>query len=295
MPKCKLCKKEQILSGYCKDHFIDYFEKTIEDTIKKFDLFKKSDKIMVGVSGGKDSLATIFVLNKLGYNVTGLAIDEGIKKYREYTLNDLEKFSKKYKICFRVVSFEKEFGVSLDKAVKKLNQNPCHTCGVFRRFLLNKHSKGYDALATGHNLDDEAQAIMMNVFKAQTDLLARLGPVSGAKANAGFTKRVKPLYFLKEKEVKAYTLLKGFDITFHECPYTHLSFRSSVQEELNVLETNTPGTKLNIVNNFLGQKSHIEKLFESTENANICSICGEPSSKDVCRSCQIINEIKKIN
>lgn len=293
MPKCKLCKKEQIISGYCKDHFLKYFEDNVKSTINKFDLFKKSDNIMVGVSGGKDSLATLYVLKKLGYKVTGLAIDEGIKNYREHTLVDLKTFSKKYDISFKIVSFEKEFGVTLDNAVKKLSQNPCHTCGVFRRFLLNKYSKEFDALATGHNLDDEAQAIMMNLFKAQTELLARLGPISGAKSHDGFTKRVKPLYFLKEKEIKAYTILRGFDITFHECPYTHSSFRSSVQDELNKYEIINPGTKLNIVNHFISIKKNIEELFKSNGTAKICKSCGEPSSNDNCRTCQIIESIKK--
>jgi len=292
MPKCKLCKNPSIVSGYCKIHFLNYFENTVKNTIERFNLLKKFDKVMVGVSGGKDSLATLFVLKKLGYNVTGLAIDEGIKGYREYTLVDLKNFCDKYKIEFKVVSFDKEFNVTLDKAVKKLNQNACHTCGVFRRFLLNKYSKGFDALATGHNLDDEAQAIMMNIFKAQSELLARLGPVSGVKSNEGFTKRIKPLYFLKEKEVKAYTILQGFDITFHECPYTHSSFRSSVQDELNKFEIINPGTKLNIVNHFISKKHDIESLFESNNSASICSNCGEPSSKENCRTCQIIEEIK---
>lgn len=292
MSKCKLCNDVSVISGYCKYHFLDYFENTVKDTIKKFNLLNKDDKVIVGVSGGKDSLATLFVLKKLGFDVSGLAIDEGIKGYRENTLVDLRKFSKKHGISFKVVSFNNEFKVTLDKAIKKLSQNPCHTCGVLRRFLLNKYSKGYDVIATGHNLDDEAQAIMMNVFKAQTDLLTRLGPISGVKSNEGFTKRIKPLYFLKEKEVRAYTFLRGFNIGFHECPYTHSSFRSSVQDELNKYEITHQGTKLNIVNHFLSIKKDIIETYLSENSVNVCKICGEPASNDNCRTCQIINSLK---
>ena len=292
MSKCKRCNNSSVVSGYCKTHFIEYFENTVKNTIKCFNLINKNDKVMVGVSGGKDSLATLFTLKKLGYDVTGLCIDEGIKGYRPNTIIDLENFCKKQDISFKIISFEKEFGLSLDKAVKKLNQNACHICGVFRRFLLNKYSKEYNVLATGHNLDDESQAIMMNLFKAQSELLARLGPISGVKTHAGFTRRIKPLYFLKEKEVKAYTILQGFEIGFHECPYTHTSFRSSVQEELNNYEITNPGTKLNIVNHFLSKKKNIELLFANENHANICKNCGEVASKDNCRTCQIINEIK---
>ncbi len=289
--KTRNCKKDSVISGYCKDHFLEYFEKKVFDTIKKYRLLNKDDKVAVAVSGGKDSLSTLYLLKKFGYNAEGLAIDEGIKGYRETTIKDLKNFSKKNKIKIQIIDFKKEFKTTLDSAVKKTSENPCHTCGVLRRFLLNKYSKGYDVIATGHNLDDEAQAIMMNILKAQTELQARLGPVTGLKQSSGFTKRIKPLYLIKEKEVKAYTILKGFEVHFTECPYAHRSFRGEVQNMLNILEEKKSGSKENLVKSFLRELPDIQEKFRTAGEVNECLVCGEPAAKGVCRTCQLIEKI----
>jgi uncharacterized protein (TIGR00269 family) len=131
----------------------------------------------------------------------------------------------------------------------------------------------------------------MNIFKAQTELQARIGPVSGLKNEKEFTKRVKPLYLLKEKEVKAYTLLKGFNITFSECTYSHLSFRSEVQKSLNDYESKHNGAKFNLITNFLRYAPDFKKRFKTHENISVCSNCGEPSAKNECRTCQILKKI----
>lgn len=290
--KCKSCSKKAVISNYCSDHFIDYFENTVKDTIKQFFLLKKSDKVVVAVSGGKDSLTTLYVLKKLGYKVDGLAIDEGISNYRERTLGDLDKFSKEHNIKINIILFKAEFKYDLDEILKKHKLNPCYVCGVFRRYLLNKYSKKYDVIATGHNLDDEAQAIMMNIAKAQPELLSRLGPVTGLKNSKYFTKRIKPLYLLKDREVKAYTVLKGFRVQYSECPYSFASFRASVQEELNNLEQKQPGVKLNIIQNFLDNQDKIKDKFSTTETVNTCIKCGEPSSGEICKTCEIMETFK---
>ena len=289
--KCKKCKDNAVISGFCEKHFVEYFEKKVKATIKEFNLISKKDRVVVAVSGGKDSIATLYLLKKFGYNVEGLAINEGIAGYRKKTLDDLKNFSKKEKVKVKIISFQKEFGLALDDAVKKTKETPCHVCGVLRRFLLNKYSKDYDVIATGHNLDDEAQAVMMNIFKAQTELLSRLGPVSGIKIGKGFTKRVKPLYFLKEKEVKVYTILKGFSIGFVECPYTHMSFRSEVQKALNEYESKHVGAKMNIIKSFLKGLPGLKRKFKTKNEVSTCKICGEPAANETCRTCFLIKKI----
>ena len=289
--KCKKCAQKSLVSGFCKDHFIEYFEKTVKATITEFKLINKSDKVAVAVSGGKDSLVTLYVLNKLGYNIEGIAIDEGISDYREHTLIDLKIFCESLNIKYKIYSFEYEFGKKLEIILKKVNDNPCHMCGVLRRFLLNKYSKNYNVIATGHNLDDEAQAVMMNVLKSQVELSARLGPLTGLKYSKNFTKRVKPLYFLKDKEIKAYTILKNIKVKFSECPFSHTSFRSAVADELNILELKKEGSKLNLINNFLEILPSLKEKFSTDKEVNICQKCKEPSAGDVCRTCELIKKV----
>lgn len=291
--KCEICELKPVITNpvLCKDHFIIDFEKRVEDTIINFNLLKKSDKVLVATSGGKDSLTTLYILKKLGYNPSGLLIDEGINNYRELTIEDMKEFGKKYDIPFVIKSFKEEYGYSLDESVKKINVKACHLCGILRRQLLNKYSKDYDVIATGHNLDDEAQSIMMNILKSQTNLLARLGPISGIKKDDNFTRRIKPLYLIPEKHIKLYTILLGLKNTFTECPYTFDSFRNEVQEMLNNLESKKPGSKANIVNHFLKNSDGIKKLHKKESSVGICEECFEPSSDNICNACKMVKKL----
>ena len=210
--QCSQCKNKAIIelqhASVCKVHFLHYFEDKAFKTIKKYQMIDRNDKVCVAVSGGKDSLTALYITKKYFVennlpleNLFGLAIDEGIKNYREHTLKDLKKFCTENKLKFYVISAKKEFGYTLDKAIKiiekKTGKKPCNLCGIWRRFLLNKYARKYKAtkVITGHNLDDEAQVIVMNWFKANTTLASHLGPISGVKKQKLFVQRVKPLYF----------------------------------------------------------------------------------------------------
>ena len=280
---CKKCKNKSIISNYCKEHFTEYFENKVKDTIKEFDLIKKDEKICVAVSGGKDSIVLLYLLNKFKYNVFALAIDEGIKGYRQQTIDFLKKFCEKHKIPLEIKSFREEAGKDLDD-MKHIGP-ACNVCGTYRRFMLNKYSQEYDKIATGHNLDDEAQAVFMNLFKAQTELFDRQGPKT--KEGRGFTQKIKPLYKLKEKEILAYAFIKGFDVPTEECPYTHLSFRAKVREFINREEAKEEGIKKNIVEKFL----EIKKNDDEPIITNTCKECGYPSQEDICKACKLKKEI----
>ena len=293
--KCVKCKNKAIYKDptYCKDHFIHHIESTIKKTIRKYKLIDKKDKLFVAVSGGKDSLTVLYNLRE--YNPTAIAIDEGIKGYREHTIKDLRAFCKAHKIRLQIISIKKEFGFTLDQILKKIRVKPCTVCGTLRRYLLNLHARklGATKLATGHNLDDEAQAVLMNLFRNQLWISARLGPITEIIKDKRFIPRIKPLYFLSEKEVTAYTLLKNFNVRYVECPYTHESYRGAIQDILNDYELKHPGTKRNIIKGFLKQLPDLKKQFATDDRPNFCVQCNEPSVQKMCRACQILEKIKK--
>jgi uncharacterized protein (TIGR00269 family) len=279
----------------CKDHFITYFERRAFGTIKKHKLVSNKDKVCVAASGGKDSTAVLYIISKFKpKKLTALLIDEGIKGYRDRTISDLKRFCAKHSIPLKIISFEKEFGMKLDRIIasKKLSLKPCAICGTLRRYLLNKYSKGFDVIVTGHNLDDEAQAVVMNVFRSQIDVLARLGPKTGVASHKGFVQRVKPLYFCSEKECALYALLMDFGVSFNECPYVVDAYRADIRDMLNGYESAHKGTKLNIVSNFLKVLPMLKNEFAGT-SPNSCSSCGEPCSGAVCNACKLVAEIKK--
>lgn len=279
---CISCREHPVFEALCKEHFYKQFEARVKETIKKYGLFKKKDNVLVAASGGKDSLTTLFVLKKFGYTISALAIDEGIAGYRDDSLATLKKFCKEYSIPLKIVSFKKAFGKELDVILRKKEFSPCTLCGTFRRYLMNKHAKEFDVIATGHNADDEAQAVLMNLCKANTALFPRLGPMTASGVN-GFTKRVKPLYFCTEKEILTYALLRGFSGRWDECPYAHTAFRADVRDELNRYEQTHPGTKRHILEHFLQRKEEVRFGSVSTP----CPSCGEPATTGVCKACRL--------
>jgi len=293
--KCSRCKEKAVISSpvLCKKHFVGYFEKKIFDTIKKYNLINKSDKVVVACSGGKDSTNVLYLVKKfLGPKgkVTALLIDEGISGYRDKTVSDLKHFCAKHSISLKMVSFKKEFGSSLDEIIrsKKINAKPCTICGTLRRYLLNKYAKGFGVIVTGHNLDDESHAVLMNLLRQQLDVLARMGPVTGVSSHKGFVKRVKPLYFCSEKESMLYALLRGFDVSFNECPYVVESYRAEVRDILNGYESSHKGTKLNIIKSFLKLLPALKEEFKDLA-PNACNVCGEPCAGNMCKTCNIVS------
>ncbi|MFQ5474910.1 MAG: TIGR00269 family protein [Candidatus Nanoarchaeia archaeon] len=291
MMDCEKCERKAVFDepSLCKVHFLEYFEAKVEKTINEHKLLEKDEKICVAVSGGKDSLSVLFVLDKLGYDVSGLFIDEGIANYREFTEKDLVSFCNNNKIKLRTVRYKEELGKGLDEILTKHKDwKPCTVCGTFRRSLLNKHARGFDKIATGHNLDDEAQAILMNLLRSNTDFLARLGPKSGVKEQKGFVQRVKPLYFCTEKETAAFSFLNGFTTHFAECPYVVEAFRADVRDLLNGYESVHHGTKKNIINHFLKMMPDLKVDGQELE---ACESCGQPSAGEICNACKLVDRL----
>ena len=283
---CKSCKQKAVFNNYCKEHFSEYFEKKVIETIKQFKLFKKTDKVMVAASGGKDSTTILYILKKYGYNITALAINEGIENYRDISVEMLKQFCSEHKIKLKIVSFKQELSKTLDEIIIKTQDRPCTVCGILRRYLLNKHSKKYAVLVTGHNLDDEAQAVVMNLVKNNVDALNRQGP--GTTDKKGFTRRVKPLYLCPEKEILFYSSINKLQIDFNCCPNIDRSFRLRIKKLLNKIEVEQPEVKRSIVTWFLNYKKDSKEKIIMTK----CKLCGENSTKDICNACLYLKKIR---
>lgn len=303
--KCTKCGEKAVYQGlgqnFCKNHFINYFENKVFRTIKSYELFNKNDTVCVATSGGKDSLAVLYMTmlycKKHNIKFFALAIDEGISGYRDHTLNDLITFCEKYKITLHIFSFKDIFGDTLDnirdKALHEKNKKPCTVCGIFRRTALNRISRelGATKLVTGHNLDDEAQSYLMNLFLGNMSHNAALGPITGINLNDKFIPRVKPLYFMLEKETRLFALLKNFKVSFNECPNINQSFRAIVRDELNIIESKLPGAKNSVVKAFLEILPTLKDHYKNNKPFKICKKCGDPSSNDICNACKLEEEL----
>lgn len=259
-------------------------------------MLEKDDTIAVGLSGGKDSTTCLYLLNKIlqkqGTPLIAIAIDEGIHGYREKTLAEAHQFCNELGIKLHITSYKDELGFTLDEYLKqKKPKTPCAPCGVFRRYLLNKAARRLKAtkLATGHNLDDEAQSIIMNQFKGNISFSAKLGPVTGALSHEHFIKRIKPLYFITEKETTIYSKLKQFPVSYYVCPNSFDSFRITVGNMLNKMEQQYPGTKQGIVQSFLDILPKLKERYQGKQ-IGTCTSCGEPAAKSLCRACELLEK-----
>ena len=276
--------------------FIEYFERKVRQTIRKYNLFKRKDRIAVAVSGGKDSTVCLYVLKKLGYSIEAINADSGIKDYSEINIQNLKGFCSQQSIPIHILSFKEEFGRTLKQIhsilkKKGITYHYCMLCGILKRYCINKFAREhkYDYIATGHNLDDEAQAFVMNLFRNDFRLAARQGPIPGTNNTGRFIQRVKPLYFMAEKEIRRHSKLHKFPVNYNNCPLSIGAFRKDFREMLDKFEKKYPSIKYNIIR---FQETMVSRLKPTSKiRINECELCGEPASNKVCKTCKIFMEM----
>ena len=275
--------------------FVEDIEKNITATIRDYHLLAKKDKIIVACSGGKDSIAVLYLLKKFGYDISALILDLEIGKWSKKNLDNSCAFCDEHDIKLHRICAKDELGFSIEHLMtcvkaKKAVEN-CTVCGVIKRWLINKKARdlGADKLVTGHNLDDEAQTVFMNILKGNPQLSAGMGPKSGIGAQDMFVQRVKPLYFCTDKELKRYTEIMGFRILYARCPLSGAVFRRDIKNCLDEFEKSYPDVKRNIVQKYLSMKPALVKACGG--KIKRCNVCGEPARGDVCKACEFLRMV----
>jgi uncharacterized protein (TIGR00269 family) len=261
-------------------------------------MLKKNDVVVVGVSGGKDSMTALHLLHEFyskEQKIKALLVDEGIPNYRSKAIKIAKKEIKKKGIEFKTISFKKRLGVKMVEVMKKTGRkkilgSTCSFCGPFRRKLLNEGAKEMNAtkIATGHNLDDEVQSITMNFFDNDLKRMSRLGAITiGAK---NLVPRIKPLYLSPEKEIIAYASLNEIK-HFNEncCPFSWQAKRNEFRKMLNEMETKFPGTHYSIISVF----ENLKNLMKDELREQHCEKCGSVSSKKICSACIKLEKLTK--
>ena len=288
--KCKVCRQHAVLdirrhnAGFCQQHFIEHVSNQVAKTIKEFKMFVPNDRLLLAVSGGKDSLALWDILLDLGYDVTGFYLDLGIGGYSTRSKEACIAYADKKgaKLVVRVLT--EEHGYTVPELSKLTRRAPCSGCGLNKRYEFNRAAleEGFDILVTGHNLDDEVATLFGNVLHWNTDMLARQAPVlqerlfgSGDSARTVMVKKVKPLVKIAERETAAYALLKGIDYVVEECPMVEGNTQHKYKEAITLLEEASPGTKTQMYFGFL-KRAAPRFAEDPTDNVELapCSKCG---------------------
>lgn len=296
--KCKKCNHDAIIfqkySGMhlCKKHFVADVERKIKLTIRQEYCIQKNDIIAVALSGGKDSSVALYIMHKILGNrpdieIVAISVDEGIEGYRSNTLEVAKNLTDMLGIKHIIRSFKEVHGVTMDElAVLEREKGTCSYCGVLRNNILNRAALdiGATKLVTGHNLDDEAQTILLNHLRGDVDRMVRF---SQPAAIEGLVLRAKPLRNIPEKEVALYALVNSLPVDFSECPYAGEALRGEVREMLNNFEIKHPGTKYSLLRGFDKLSGALAKELPPAKIEK-CRICGETCTEDVCQACKLL-------
>ena len=269
--------------------------KNLRDNIRKNKLIEKNEKVLVALSGGKDSTACAYFLKKLGYNINGFHIDLKLGDYSEKCFKAVKKLCEFLDIKLYVYDIKKQTGSSMcyirnsvqekNKTNSGCNIKNCAVCGVIKKWILNKKARELkaDKIATGHHLDDESQTFFLNILKGSLNLSSNTGPITKNISDKKFIPRIKPLFYVSEKNIKKFTQLKKLPVIYEKCPCATDSYRLQVRKFFDNLSDKD---KKNIIKNF-DEISPILNKFKS-KKIKYCEYCREPSRKNICKKCEFL-------
>lgn len=301
--KCLVCKEAKAAlkrpktnSLSCVKCFLQCFEDEIYQTIKENNLFTEGETICIGISGGKDSTVLAHVINKLNnahnlkLDIQLVAIDEGIHGYRDDSLETVKENAKLLNLPLTLISYKELFNWTMDEIVALTGlSNSCTYCGVFRRQALDLGAIRVKAtkLVTGHNADDLAETVLMNLLRGDFNRL----PKSVECITGGTVPRVKPFKYIYEKEIVMYAHYMKLKYFCTECTYAVSAYRGNVRELIKELEVDRSSSIIDIIHSAENWK--IADNVKQREKIT-CTVCGKVSSNKICKGCALLKKLDDI-
>jgi uncharacterized protein (TIGR00269 family) len=295
--KCRVCRAPAVIevrrhnAGFCSTCFVKHCSDQVARAIESYRMFGPEDRVLVAVSGGKDSLALWDLLLELGYRADGLYLGLGIGDYSDRSGEHTRAFAADRQATLVEVDLVGDYGYDIPGGSAKARRAPCSACGLSKRHLFNRAALegGYDVVATGHNLDDEAAVLFGNVLRWDLAYLGRQQPV--LPGGGGFVRKVKPLIRLGEREMAAYCVIRGIDYIVEECPMAEGNRHLGYKAALNEIETRSPGSKSAFLFGFLDRVAPLVQGVAEAEREGLhaCPGCGAPTVSEVCAFCKLVD------
>ena len=294
--KCRRCKAPAIIdlprhnAAFCAGCFTHQCREQVKRAIHEHHMIEPGERVLVAVSGGKDSLALWDLLHEIAIPADGLYLGLGIGDYSDESGEYTRTFANERGLHLHEVDLRSEYGYDIPGAAAATHRAPCGACGLSKRHLFNQVAldQHYDVVATGHNLDDEAAVLFGNVLRWETGYLGRQFPILAA--SPGFARKVKPLVRLTEREMAAYCVIRGIDYQVEECPMAAGNKHIAFKELLNQLEQKSPGTKAAFTSGFWSRGHQAFAPEADDERATLapCVECGSPTTTgDRCAFCSL--------
>ncbi len=301
MARCSICGRPAIAElryarlRLCREHFLEFFTRKVESTISKHGLLKPGEKVLLAVSGGKDSVSLAHVFSqmagRLGVRPFLFHIDLGLGDYSEEQRRAVEELSRRTGLPLIVVSVRDILrGDGIPQLARKARRPECSVCGMVKRYLTNLAALvlGAEKVAMGHNLDDTLAYLLKNKLMGLEEYSSKLGPSSPSVPGL-LAARIRPLVEVYERETLLYALASGAPFTHDECPFRPRESLEDINKEyVNRLEEKSPGTKLRLLKTLLKDSP---PLRGNGEKLGKCRVCGMPASGDECSFCRLTRRV----
>lgn len=280
----------------CSACFSNSIVRKTAKTISKFNMIKNNELVAVAVSGGKDSLALLKIMQEMSlshnFRIKAVTIDEGIPGYRDEALEIVEKFCSELNVEHKVYSYRELFELTLDQALdlrENKKTSSCTICGTLRRRAVDHAAKdvGASVIATGHNLDDTLQTFVINMLSGDTNKIGWMNPDTSANT----LRKIKPFCEIYEEEIVFYAFTNSIPFQSEPCPHMSEGIRTEIREFLNSLERDHSGIKNSLYQSVI-------KLSEIVKESNhkqktVCEKCGNECTGNVCSVCNMVLKLKE--
>ena len=300
--KCDRCENQAAYtrkySGekLCSECFSNSILRKTAKTISKYNMIKHDELVAVAVSGGKDSLALLNIINQMAathnFRIKAITIDEGIPGYRNEALEIVQTFCAKLNVEHKVFSYKELFDLTLDEALDLRGDektSSCSICGTLRRRAIDHAAKdiGANVIATGHNLDDTLQTFVINMLSGDTTKIGWMDPDTSTNT----LRKIKPFCEIYESEIVFYAFTNDIPFQTEPCPHMNEGIRTEIREFLNSLEGKHSGIKNNLYQSIIKVSQSVKDT--SHKQKIICIKCGNECTGEICSVCNMVLKLKE--